>query len=256
MDEFAWIGSLTALTHVRPRTATQHLADSAAQVAEFSALREELEKTLEKTRDPAVHPQLEHLTEQCATVHKELQQLQEQMTSLWRQTGALVDEMQLLSPTVKQDLLRWKQGISAQVSEHEGRLKCLAETAGAAAAQRGDDSGAVTGRLVNLSDEVLLLRKELHGLRDATGAVESANSRQDIATLREELQTLAKQSELQQLQQAMTELVTKCETSPEVQALHESMTALSQEMTSSRNAWSKVQEEVGKFIDIYIYNII
>eukprot|EP00435_Cladocopium_sp_Y103_P061246 s79_g22.t3 len=275
LRELQWkVAKLTEKILGPSGTATQHLADSAAQVAEFSALREELERTLEKTRDPPqpVHPsQLENVTEQCATVHKELQQLQEQMTSLWRQTGALVDEMQLLSPTVKQDLLRWKQGISAQVSEHEGRLKCLAETAGAAAAaaQRGDEGGTsgVTGRLVNLGDEVLLLRKELHSLRDATGPLDSeltrmeevsksaASSRQDIATLREELQTLAKQSELQQLQQAIAELVTKCETSttdsphiastsPEVQALHESMAAFSEEMTSSRDAWSKLQEEV------------
>ena len=206
--------------------------DSAAQ-AEFSALREELQKTLEKSKEKTLA--VGHSSE----LHQELQQLQEQVTALWRQTGNLVDEMQVLSPTVKQDLLRWKLSISAQVSEHEGRLKCLAETAGTGS--REEMSGRV-------SDELLLLRKELHNLRENSTAAEvaerldevsksAASSKQEIAHLREELQKLPSEQEAEH-SEASRAAGPKAAT-PEVQTLHES-----EEMASSRGEFSKLQEEV------------
>lgn len=240
------------------RTATQHLVD-AAQVAELAALKEELEKTLEKTKEPQKN--LCSSSEQSAM--KELHSLQEQVTSLWRQIGVVKDEVEVLSPTVKHDLLGWKNSISGQVSEHEGRLKCLAETAGVAASDVWR---------AKLSEDVQLLRSELQGLREkgtmdpeATKRMEEILSseeswRRDIANLREEMQSLPKQSELQHLQEAMSALTTKYEASPqpetsaptvssaeEAQALRASLAALSDEMTTSRREWSKLQEEVQDF---------
>ena len=68
----------------------------------------------------------------------------------------------------------------------------------------------------------------------------SASSRQDIATLREELHTLARQSEPQH-SQPLAEPVTKCETStsdsppvastsPEMQQMHERLSKLQEDV--------------------------
>ncbi len=147
------------------------MADIAAQ-AELCALREELEgcRVPEETK---LQEEVKKLSDQCtsAATLKELQGVQEQVTALWRQTVALTDEMEVLSPAVKEDLLSWKSGITSRVAEHEGRLKCLAETTAMQTAGRGGVATTPGERPdVQLSDEMLMMRMDLHSLREQVGS--------------------------------------------------------------------------------------
>ena len=70
----------------------------------------------------------------------------------------------------------------------------------------------------------------------------AASSKQEIAHLREELQKLPSEQEAEH-SEASQAAGPKAAT-PEVQTLHESLAALSEEMASSRGEFSKLQEEV------------
>ena len=145
------------------------MADIALQ-AELCALREELEGCREETK---LQEEVKKLSDQCtsAATIKELQGVQEQVTALWRQTVALTDEMEVLAPAVKEDLLSWKLGITSRVAEHEGRLKCLAETTAMQTMGRGGVATMPGERPdVQLSDEMLLMRMDLHSLREQVGS--------------------------------------------------------------------------------------